>query len=48
MRACPEDTGAVRIGTAVAENPGRVSLRTLVGAHRIIDMLVGEQLPRIC
>jgi hydrogenase expression/formation protein HypE len=48
MRACPEGAGAVRIGTAVAEHPGRVSLRTLVGAYRILDMLVGEQLPRIC
>jgi hypothetical protein len=38
----------VRIGTVAAENPGRVALHTLVGAYRIVDMLVGEQLPRIC
>jgi hydrogenase expression/formation protein HypE len=48
MRARPEGAQAVRIGTVVAENPGRVALHTLVGAYRIVDMLVGEQLPRIC
>ncbi|HLK42054.1 MAG TPA: AIR synthase-related protein, partial [Thermoleophilia bacterium] len=48
MRACPEGTHAVRIGTAYSEHPGRVAMHTLVGAHRIVDMLVGEQLPRIC
>jgi hydrogenase expression/formation protein HypE len=48
MRACPEGAGAVRVGTACADHPGRVSMRTLMGAHRIVDMLIGEQLPRIC
>lgn len=48
MRACSEGAQAVRIGTVVADNPGRVALHTLVGAYRIVDMLVGEQLPRIC
>jgi len=48
MRARPEGAQAVRIGTAVAQDPGRVVMRTLVGAYRIVDMLVGEQLPRIC
>lgn len=48
MRACPESTGAVRIGTAVADHPGRVTVETAVGARRVLDMLVGEQLPRIC
>lgn len=48
MRAQPEATQAVRIGTVVPDNPGRVALHTLVGAYRIVDMLVGEQLPRIC
>ncbi|MEU9046289.1 MULTISPECIES: hypothetical protein [unclassified Kitasatospora] len=27
---------------------GRVTIRTLVGAHRVVGMLAGEQLPRIC
>jgi hydrogenase expression/formation protein HypE len=48
MRAAPAATQAVRIGTVVADHPGRVTARTLVGARRTVDMLVGEQLPRIC
>ena len=48
MRARPESAGAVRIGEAVADHPGRVTVRTSVGARRVLDMLVGEQLPRIC
>jgi hydrogenase expression/formation protein HypE len=36
------------IGRVTAEHPGRVVLRTALGARRILDMLVGEQLPRIC
>ncbi|GAA2003450.1 hydrogenase expression/formation protein HypE [Catenulispora subtropica] len=48
MRSCPESAGAVRIGRAVAEHPGRVVVRTGIGAERVLDMLVGEQLPRIC
>jgi hydrogenase expression/formation protein HypE len=28
--------------------PGRVTMRTRVGGRRIVDMLLGEQLPRIC
>lgn len=48
MRSCPESAGAVRIGAAVAEHPRRVVVRTAIGAERVLDMLVGEQLPRIC
>lgn len=48
MRAGPEGRYAVAVGESVADHPGRVAVRTLVGAHRIVDMLVGEQLPRIC
>jgi hydrogenase expression/formation protein HypE len=48
MRECPEGTDAVRIGT-VADGPaGRVTVRTAMGSRRVLDMLVGEQLPRIC
>jgi len=36
------------IGEVVSEHPGRVVMRTGMGASRIVDMLVGEQLPRIC
>ena len=48
MRAGPEGRYAVAAGSVVAEHPGRVAVRTLIGAYRILDMLVGEQLPRIC
>ena len=40
--------GAVRIGRAGGEYPGRVSIRTAVGTLRIVDLPSGEQLPRIC
>jgi hydrogenase expression/formation protein HypE len=48
MRAVPEGADAVEIGRVVADHPAMVTMRTLVGSQRIVDMLVGEQLPRIC
>ena len=39
---------AAIIGEVVSDNPGRVFMETLIGGTRIVDMLVGEQLPRIC
>ena len=48
MRGLPEGAAAVRVGEVVATPAGRVTVRTLVGASRIVDMLIGEQLPRIC
>jgi hydrogenase expression/formation protein HypE len=39
---------AVIIGEVIEEDPGRVFLETLIGGSRIVDMLTGEQLPRIC
>ncbi len=36
------------IGEAVSEHPGRVIMHTLIGSNRVVDMLSGEQLPRIC
>lgn len=48
MKAAPYGSDAAIIGT-VAEGPaGKVYVRTAFGATRIMDMLVGEQLPRIC
>jgi hydrogenase expression/formation protein HypE len=38
----------VVIGEATAEHPGKVFLDTRIGGRRIVDMLTGEQLPRIC
>ena len=48
MRSHPFGREAAIIGRVVAEHPGRVVLRTLLGTHRALDMLAGEQLPRIC
>ncbi|MGW6316589.1 hydrogenase expression/formation protein HypE [Streptomyces sp. NPDC055099] len=49
MRTLPEGRGAARIGEVLPQGPsGRVTLRTLVGARRVVDMPLGEQLPRIC
>ncbi len=36
------------IGRVTGENPKRVILHTLIGGHRILDMLTGGQYPRIC
>jgi hydrogenase expression/formation protein HypE len=36
------------IGEVTADHPGRVVLATRIGGRRIVDMLTGEQLPRIC
>ena len=48
MRAHPDGAEAAIIGR-VGEGPaGRVVLRTVLGTHRLLDMLAGEQLPRIC
>jgi hydrogenase expression/formation protein HypE len=41
-------SGSVVIGKVVSDHPGRVLMKTLIGGTRIIDMLSGEQLPRIC
>ncbi len=48
MRGDPLGRRAALIGTVVAEHAGRVYLRSLIGGTRIVDMLSGEQLPRIC
>lgn len=48
MRAAPAGEGSVVIGRAVPRGPHLVTLRTGFGGSRIVDMLVGEQLPRIC
>jgi hydrogenase expression/formation protein HypE len=48
MRALPEGEDAVEIGRVVADHPAMVTMCTIVGSQRIVDMLVGEQLPRIC
>ncbi len=48
MKAAPYGADAAIVGD-VAEGPaGKVYVKTAFGATRIMDMLVGEQLPRIC
>ena len=48
MRENHYGTGAAIIGEVKAEHPGRVVMKTCLGASRIVDMLVGDLLPRIC
>jgi hydrogenase expression/formation protein HypE len=48
MRQHPYGRDAATIGQVTAAHSGRVVLRTALGAHRILDMLSGAQLPRIC
>lgn len=48
LRSHPLGAGAARIGTVGAAPAGMVTLRTRLGAGRLLDLLSGEQLPRIC
>jgi hydrogenase expression/formation protein HypE len=48
MRAHPCGAGAVIIGEVTDKPRGMVTMQTIFGGERIVDMLVGEQLPRIC
>jgi hydrogenase expression/formation protein HypE len=48
MRAHGSGRDAAVIGRCVAEHPGMVVARTGLGGTRVIDMPLGEQLPRIC
>ncbi len=48
LRALPAGKDAAIIGEVRDEPPGRVLGRTTFGGHRLIDMLVGHPLPRIC
>jgi hydrogenase expression/formation protein HypE len=48
MRAHPLGQGAEIIGTVRESHPGVVVMRTSLGTTRIVDLLSGDQLPRIC
>ncbi len=48
MRAHPAGHDAAIVGEVTAEPAGHVILSTAFGGDRVVDMLVGEQLPRIC
>ena len=48
MRAHPVGAEAVTIGRVVDDHPSLVVLETCIGGRRVVDMLPGDQLPRIC
>jgi hydrogenase expression/formation protein HypE len=48
MRANPRGRDAVIIGEVVTDMPGFVTAKTKIGGERVVEMLAGEQLPRIC
>jgi len=48
MRSDPLGAGSAVIGEVTDDNEGSLLLRTALGGTRILDMLTGEQLPRIC
>ena len=48
MQAHERGVGATRIGQVTDEHPGVVTARTPFGATRVVDVPLGEQLPRIC
>ncbi|HTN84459.1 MAG TPA: hypothetical protein VL242_12255 [Sorangium sp.] len=48
LRDHPLGRGAARIGRVAGEGRGSVVLRTRLGTRRTLDLLSGEQLPRIC
>ncbi|MGD8320107.1 MAG: hydrogenase expression/formation protein HypE [Gemmatimonadota bacterium] len=48
LRSFPQGAGATVVGRVVPEHPGMVVLRTGLGGTRVVDMLPGDQLPRIC
>jgi hydrogenase expression/formation protein HypE len=48
MRAHPLGARAAVIGEVVEQHPGMVVMRSRVGGERVVTMLAGEQMPRIC
>jgi len=48
MRSHPSGAEAAIIGSVAGEPPGLVTMKSKIGASRIVDMISGEQLPRIC
>jgi len=48
IRAVPGSEAAVEIATVVAEPPGLVLVETAFGGRRVMDLLAGDPLPRIC
>jgi hydrogenase expression/formation protein HypE len=48
MQSHPLGASAAVIGEVTDDHPGFITMKTRVGGNRVVDMLSGEQLPRIC
>jgi hydrogenase expression/formation protein HypE len=48
MRAHPLGADAAIVGAVLPEPPGMVFMHTAFGGSRVVDMLIGDPLPRIC
>jgi hydrogenase expression/formation protein HypE len=48
MRAHPLGKNSAIIGAVVDDHSGMVTMHSLLGGERVVTMLSGEQLPRIC
>jgi hydrogenase expression/formation protein HypE len=48
MRKHPLGRRAAVIGEIVSEHPGMVVMKSQIGGERVVTLLTGEQLPRIC
>jgi hydrogenase expression/formation protein HypE len=48
LRGHPLGARSCMIGRVTGANPGTVWVRTAIGGSRVVDMLPGDQLPRIC
>ena len=48
MQSLPAGRDSRIIGHVKSGTPGRVEMTTVFGGARVVDMLVGAQLPRIC
>ena len=48
LRLQPVSAGAVQVGSVFNHRSGVVTLRSRIGGNRVLDMMSGEQLPRIC
>jgi len=48
LRAHPLGKDAVQLGEVVEDTHHQVHMETIIGGRRVVDMMSGEQLPRIC
>jgi hydrogenase expression/formation protein HypE len=48
MQQHPLGADAAIIGEVVTDHPGMVLMKTRIGGTRVLDVMFGEQLPRIC